>query len=217
MLSRLSSHVRHNVVGYLALFFALTGVAYAAGPLKSGDPATGDLTGTYPGPSIAPNAVDTGKLANGSVTTAKFASGAKAPDANTLDSFDSADFGAVMSGRINGLTTSTAATEYGAVSGISTASLNEGDVSTLSPNRDLVARDLSVQLTHAPGPNGERIFDIYVNGGSAGFFCDILDTGTRCNDAGPVSVPAHSTLSIVEFTILPPAAADARFGFRLSP
>ena len=30
---------RHNVVGYLALFFALTGVAYAAGPLKSGDPA----------------------------------------------------------------------------------------------------------------------------------------------------------------------------------
>jgi hypothetical protein len=52
MLSKLGSHVRHNVVGYLALFFALTGVAYAAGPLKAGDPAGGDLTGTYPDPGV---------------------------------------------------------------------------------------------------------------------------------------------------------------------
>ena len=52
MLSTLGSHARHNVVGYLALFFALTGVAYAAGPLKVGDPAGGDLTGTYPDPGV---------------------------------------------------------------------------------------------------------------------------------------------------------------------
>ncbi len=52
MLSKLGSHARHNVVGYLALFFALTGVAYAAGPLKAGDPAGGDLTGTYPDPGV---------------------------------------------------------------------------------------------------------------------------------------------------------------------
>ena len=90
--SKLSSHVRHNVIGYLALFFALTGVAYAAGPLKAGDPAGGDLTGTYPNPSIAGHAVTGSKLADGAVTTGKFDPSAKAPDADKLDGLDSGDF-----------------------------------------------------------------------------------------------------------------------------
>src|SRR5262245_1491343 len=71
MLSRFRADVRHNVVGYAALFFALTGVAYAAGPLKPGDPAGGDLTGTYPDPTVA----------NGTITAAKLDAGLNYTDA----------------------------------------------------------------------------------------------------------------------------------------
>ncbi len=39
--------------------------------IKNGDAASGDLTGTYPSPTIADNAVTTNKIANGNVTMTK--------------------------------------------------------------------------------------------------------------------------------------------------
>ena len=97
MLSKLGSHARHNVVGYIALFFALTGVAYAAGPLKSGDPAGGDLAGTYPDPVIAAGKISGGsggKIADDTVTGDDIIESTlgKVGDADTLDTKDSSAF-----------------------------------------------------------------------------------------------------------------------------
>jgi hypothetical protein len=63
MLPRLRSHVRHNVVGYIALFVALSGTAYAAKPMITGadiengsitdaDIATANKDGTAATPSL---------------------------------------------------------------------------------------------------------------------------------------------------------------------
>ena len=69
MLSRLRSHVRHNVVGYIALFIALSGTAYAAKPLITGaDVQDESLTGA--------------DIANGSLGTAEFSSSIPAARVN---------------------------------------------------------------------------------------------------------------------------------------
>lgn len=128
MLSAFRSHVRHNVVGYFALFFALTGVAYAAGPLKPGDPAGGDLAGTYPNPSIAGDAVTSGKVSDDSLTGADIdeSSLAKVGDADTLDGRDSRDFA-----RFSGVVQSDGTVFSG--SGFTASRLSEGEYEVAFP------------------------------------------------------------------------------------
>jgi hypothetical protein len=215
-------------VAFVALFFALGGGAMAAAPyIKPADPipAGGDLAGTYGTPLIssgkvttdklADGAVTTGKLADGAVTTSKFASSAQAPDAAKLAGAGPNDYGAVMSGRINGLN-SVNGLQYGAPSGISTASANEQIVSTLAPDHVLQARDLSVQLTAPPGTFAARRFTVLING-VPGPSCSIANDETTCTASGPSNniVSANSTLSI-EVDSAQATGADARFAFRLT-
>jgi hypothetical protein len=212
-------------VAFVALFFALGGGALAATKaITVGSPASGDLTGTYPSPTIAP----------GKVTTSDFASGATAPNASELGGASPSDYGAVLSGRVNGLTTNTGGTgDFGAASGTSTAAsgVDDSGVSTLSPAHDLVARDLSVKLTASPGGNWQRHIFLLVNGSVSdvnGHHLECImsvfnSSSTACTASGPMLVPAGSTISIVDVPSCAsppcdgsPAAADARFAFRLT-
>jgi hypothetical protein len=97
MLSRLRDHVRHNVVGYVALFFAFSGGAFAANTyIRTTDaiPSSSDLTGTYGSPLIAADKVNSGKVLNDSLTGSDIdeSSLGKVGDANTLDGLDSSAF-----------------------------------------------------------------------------------------------------------------------------
>jgi len=132
MLSRFRSHLRHNVVGYVALFFALSGVAYAVAPIKPGDPAGGDLSGTYPDPSIAANAVNSGKVSDDSLTgdDVNESSLGKVGDADTLDGKDSTDFLAaatLVRGTLNAAGASMQAHECAVFSNVALPGGNPGD------------------------------------------------------------------------------------------
>jgi hypothetical protein len=134
------------------------------------------------------------------VTTAKFDPGAQAPDSAKLGGKNPAD--------------------YGAVSGISTASATESDVTMLSPNHDLVARDISTEVTAVDSDTGRTIY-LVVNG-TPEFAC-LFGTliGSSCLGGNTIPIPANSRLSIRDDVGAEPGAqispADLRVSFRLTP
>jgi hypothetical protein len=75
MSRRASAPLRHSVVAYLALFFALTmGTAYATHPGGENTISTADIqNGAVTNVKIAPASVQTGRIADGAVTNAKIA------------------------------------------------------------------------------------------------------------------------------------------------
>jgi hypothetical protein len=209
------------VVALLALFVSLGGSAFAALRLPAHSVGTKQLkNGAVAGAKLRNNAVTSSKVKNHSLLAKDFKAGQLPASPKGLAGLSPSDYGAVLSGRVNGLGTASGTLNWGAASGISTAVTgSDASVSTLSPNHNLIARDLSVRLTAAPGLGQERGVELIVNGAQTNLSCGIQTHSLTCSAPGPVTVPAASTLSIRD-EVLPNGgsvpASDLLFAFSLT-
>jgi hypothetical protein len=231
-----------NVISVVALFVALSAGAYAAfslpknsvksknivnGQVKKADLAAKSVDGSKVKPNSLGGAnIDESTL--GQVPSALNATNAtnatNAGNANTLGTLAPTAYGSVLTARVNNLANPllTPAIQYGPISGIGTASNTPGAPSTLSPNRALVARDLSVQIT-APPPMGDAVnvtlaVDGSIAGGFSCLFNDIVTT--KCSSTDTFPIPAGS---VIELAFVEDSSSgaipsfDALVGLRLTP
>jgi hypothetical protein len=173
MLARVRDHVRHNVVGYIALFVALGGTgAYAADTVFSTDIVDGEVKT----PDLANVAVTNGKLAANSVGAGKVVDNslggadilepslAKVPNADTLDGRDSGGFAQkVAAGRVtfDGNVPGGACTLQGLDAGDDAAAAN--DILVVTPSSSFNELSFDLEWKHFGGlPGSPGNFTIWV-------------------------------------------------------
>ncbi|HEV3213889.1 MAG TPA: hypothetical protein VGZ03_10890 [Acidimicrobiales bacterium] len=241
-------------ISVVSLVVALSGTAYAAtgGSLLLGrsntatsltslsDPRGTALSVSSPAgkPALAvSNAIQiprlNASLLQGRAATSFLGSHSTAVNADALQGSPASAFGAVESARINGVPSvptpcvgpaNCLTLNYGAVSGISTSSVTQTTMDSLSPDRAMVIRDLSVVVSSAPGTNNVLQVGVSINdAGGAAFSCLVVAASTTCSDGtDAASVPAGSRISIA---VIDNQAAGSSgvpgesvlVGFRMSP
>lgn len=144
MLKRLFSHLRGNVVAYIALFAALGGTTYAAKRIGARQLKPNAVTK----PKIAPNAVDGSKVQNASLSNADLG----AVNAAQLGGVNPDEVGSgVVMGRINALQNTTL-TQFASPAGITQGPLTtpSGAVANFITIPNQVIRDFTISDQDLP-------------------------------------------------------------------
>ena len=227
MLSKLLAHVRHNVVAYVALFVALGGTAYAAKPLITGaDVQDGTLNSadlrdrgstSYPGPSIQGTDLEANTLTGSEIDESTLG---KVPDADKLDGLNSTAFGSgAMMGRMVGQV-DLPDQFWLAPSGNSEPNRSGvNGAAQLSPNSDIVARDLSVRATvNFAGGDYAMTVTLVTEAGPTPLSCSLTAVGVASCNSGTATatIPAGSPVAL-EFLLLGNSittVSDLQFGWR---
>jgi hypothetical protein len=93
MSARIGSFIRHNVLGLVAIFIALSGTAYATHPDGANTISTGDIQdGQVQNADLGPNAVSTSKVFPNTLTSSDIAAGAVGSSEVANASLGTADF-----------------------------------------------------------------------------------------------------------------------------
>lgn len=120
----------------------------------------------------------------------------------------------VMAARIVGLLVGPG-TSFGAISGTSDPNSVADSVVMVSPPIAVVARDLSVNFTTAPGTGGSQTITLFVNGVASQLTCQASGSQTSCSDTQhEVPVPAGSSLALQVQSVGATPATDAEVTWR---
>jgi len=226
MRRRLCSYLAHNAVGFVALFVALGGSAWALSALPV-------------------NSVGTKQLKNGAVTAAKVKSGSLGAD-DLSGAAQAALKGAAgvqgvqgiqgnpgvqgnpgiqgtpgtpAAGPVMGGTSSpmSGGEQWIAASGLSQASSSSsGGESIASPNATITASDLYVHVDVAPTTGESWEFDLEVNGSDSSLACTITAGHNSCSTPAStvVTIDGPEALVFDVFGAGGPSATNAEFGWR---
>jgi hypothetical protein len=103
-----------------------------------------------------------------------------------------------FTGRLEGLNVAQNSNTFGIPSGQSVIVVDGGDATTISPNADLTMKNLSIQLTAAPGGTALRFFTLQIAPpdalASESTACIVLSNQETCSVPQNTPIPARSAI-----------------------
>jgi hypothetical protein len=223
-------HIRNNVVGYVALFFALgLGSAWAATELSKNEVKSRHIgKGQVKAKDLGRNAVSSPKVADGSLLDEDFAPGElpRGEQGPPGEQGEQGDEGPAGAGAINAIMGSSVAQVTGSASstlhpvGESAPQVVGIPNDMHAPNEAFRATDLFVTVDAEPGAGKSWEFRLLSGSapGSQSLTCSITGSQTSCDSGDQiVPVPAGGQLSFQSVPTSDPPAARIDFGWRAVP